>query len=90
MALAKDANNVSVPSYGPATDSVAITKSDVTDLSGLKIKGIWVGVAGDVAIIGLRGTVSVVFTAPAGSIIPIMPSKVMSTGTTASGLVGLI
>lgn len=89
MALAQDANNVTVPSYGPATDGVTITPADATDLSTSKIKAIWVGVAGTVIVVGLRGTNVLTFTAPAGSIIPIMP-KTVKTASTATGLVGLI
>jgi hypothetical protein len=91
MALNKDANGVSVPSYGPATQLVAITKNDSTDLTTLKIKGIWVGGTGDVAVVGLNDATPVTITAvPAGTMLPIMPKRVMSTGTTATLLIGLI
>lgn len=88
-ALSKDTNGVIVPSFGPATDGIAITPADATDLTPNKIKGIWVGVAGTVLVVGINGTATLTFTAPAGAIIPIMP-KTVKTASTASGLVGLI
>lgn len=91
MALNKDANGVSVPSYGPATQLVAITKNDATDLTTLKIKGIWVGGTGDVAVMGLNDAAAITLSAvPAGTLLPVMPKRVMATGTTATLLVGLI
>ena len=67
-------------------DGVAITKSDSTNLS---LFGFYVGGAGDVTIKTLLGT-SLLFTAvPAGTTIRIGVSKIMSTGTTATSIVGL-
>jgi hypothetical protein len=91
MALKTDSNGSSVSNWAPATDAVAITKSDSTNLTTSCIRAIYVGGTGDVAVIGLNGTVAVTFSAvPAGTILPIMPSKVMSTNTTATLLIGLI
>ena len=71
---------------GLASDAVAVTPSD-TSLTAFH--GLYVGTTGDVAIKGSSGT-SVTFTAvPAGSIIPIV-CRVMSTGTTASNIVGFV
>lgn len=71
-----------------ARNHVAITKSDATTYSP-PLDAVYVGVAGDVAIKDRDGT-NVTYTAVAGGIIPVQASLVMSTGTTASGLVGLI
>lgn len=71
---------------GTARNHIAITKSDATVIYA---DAIYVGVAGDVTILDRDGT-SATYTAVAGGIIPVQATKVMSTGTTASGLVGLI
>lgn len=71
----------------PAADGFAITKNDSTDLA-VQPRGIYVGGAGDVAVV--LGAATVTFVgAVAGSILPIAPSRVMSTGTTATNLLGL-
>ena len=70
----------------PAEDAIAITKSDATVLIGLR--GIYVGGTGDVAVTTPTGDVT--FSAvPAGTILPVSASKVLSTGTTATLMVGL-
>lgn len=82
-----------------AEDAVAITKSDTTVYTP-PLRGIYVGTTGDVAVITARNMrrhltegvalLAVVFPAvPAGAILPIHASQVMSTGTAAGGLVGL-
>lgn len=69
--------------YGGA---VAITPSDT---AGNSFSAIYVGGAGNVAVITEGGN-TVTFTAPpVGSIIPIRTQKVLSTGTTATLLIGL-
>jgi hypothetical protein len=73
----------------PATNLVAITKSDSTTYSPV-LRGVYVGGAGDVAIIAAEDSAAVTFTGvPAGTILPVFALKVMSTGTTATNLVGL-
>lgn len=72
----------------PATQFFAITKSDSTDLTG--VRAIYVGGAGDVAVMGEYDTVATTLTAvPAGTIIPGRLKRVMSTNTTATGIVGM-
>lgn len=66
-------------------DAFAVTPSDSTVITAF---GFYVGVTGNVAVVTSRGT-GVTFTAvPAGEIIPLAISKVMSTGTTATNIVG--
>lgn len=90
MALTQDGNGLGIPSWGPASKLVAITKSDATDLTANKIKALWVGGAGDVAVIGINDTAAVTIVGvPAGTLLPVMVSKVMSTNTTATSIVGL-
>lgn len=69
-----------------ARNHITITKSDATIIA---CDAVYVGVAGDVVIKDRDGT-SATYTATAGAIIPVSATQVMSTGTTASALVGLI
>lgn len=72
-----------------------VTPSDsnsLTDYQGnVRSQSVFVGVAGDVRVlpVGNTGTNYVTFTCPAGSFVPVEVTKVLSTGTTASGLVGV-
>lgn len=68
---------------------VAITPNDNLDLP-TKVQGIYVG-SGSGAIVATLGGVDVTFVGiVTGSILPISPSRVKSTGTTATGLIGLV
>lgn len=71
----------------PATKAFAVTPSDSTVIN---CRAIYVGGAGNVAVIPIEGSTAVTFVgALAGSIIPVGCSKVMSTNTTATSIVGL-
>lgn len=77
-----------VPS-GPATSAVAITISDTTSYSP-PFRGVYVGGTGNLAVLMAGDTVAVTFQAvPAGSLLPICVSKILSTGTTATLIVGV-
>ena len=70
-----------------ARDAAAVTKSDTTKVA---FDALYVGGTGDVAVTTVAGSV-VTFTAvPAGSIIPIRCTRVMSTNTDATAIVGLV
>lgn len=71
----------------PADKATAITPNDSTDLTNVP-RGIYVGGAGN--IVATLNGVDVTFNgAQAGTILPIRPSRIKSTGTTATGLVAL-
>lgn len=78
----------------PAVKARAVTKSDSTVVN---CRAIYVGGAGDVAVIPLEDATSkggagtaVVFSAvPAGTFMPISAEKIMSTSTTATLMVAL-
>lgn len=70
------------------SDAFAITPHDTNPLTK-KADAIWVGVAGDVNLTTMRGT-TLVFTAVAGSVIPMQTTHVKATSTTATGLRGLV
>jgi hypothetical protein len=70
----------------PARRVAAIAPNDGADLSELP-KAIYVGGAGDLALIAAGDTVSCIFkNLPAASIVPVRARRVMSTGTTATAL----
>lgn len=65
----------------------AITKSDSTVLN---LDALWVGGVGDVALILQDDAAAVTFTAvPAGTLLRMRITKVMSTNTSATLMVGL-
>lgn len=71
-----------------AQDAVAVTPSDST---AVLFRGLWIGGAGNVAIIGLLGDTAVTLSGvPAGTYLPIAVKRVMSTNTTATLIVGLV
>lgn len=71
-----------------AADAVAVTKSDTTPVAFV---GLYIGGTGDVAVKGLHSPVAVTFVAvPAGTILPINVTRVMSAGTTATSIVGFV
>jgi hypothetical protein len=68
---------------------VATTHSDTVDFRKVT-DGIWVGGAGDVAVVQQNNTVPVVFTAvPAGAWLPLAARRINATATTATNLIGL-
>lgn len=70
-----------------ATKLAAVTPSDATIVG---CRGLWVGVAGNVAVIAVGDTVAVTLVGvSAGQLLPIACSKVMSTNTTATSIVAL-
>jgi hypothetical protein len=75
--------NDSSPGFGLA----AVTKSDDTIVG---CRSLYVGGAGDVAIVSREGESAVTLSAvPAGTILPIYCHKVMSTNTTATNMVAI-
>lgn len=67
-----------------------IVPSDTVNLPGATVGGIYVGGAGNVTVVPLAGGPSVVFTAvAAGTLLPIIATRVMATGTSATLMVGL-
>lgn len=65
---------------------VSITKSDSVVQY---YRSIFVGVTGDVTILDTAGTSLLFKGVPAGFLLPVACSKVMSTGTTATNLIGI-
>lgn len=73
----------------PAGSLVTITPSDATVYTP-PLRAVYVGSTGNVAVLAVGDTVAVTFIGvPTGQYILVQCSKVMSTNTTATSLVGL-
>jgi hypothetical protein len=72
---------------GVATDAAAVTPNDSTVVA---FRALYVGTTGDVSLVTLAGAIVTFASVPAGAILPIACTKVRSTGTTASNIVGLV
>lgn len=73
---------------GVASRANAIVPHDVNDLAYVS-RAIYVGGSGDVTLTTLNGDKVAFKGLVAGSILPVRASRVWSTGTTATNLVGL-
>jgi hypothetical protein len=76
----------------PADDDINIDteKHDTNELSKVP-RSVYVGVAGDIKMQLLKSSAPRTWTAvPAGTILPVRPKQVWSTGTTATGLIGIL
>lgn len=83
-----DANNPANILQPQFENAVAVTKSDST-VYNPPLSQLWVGGAGDVAVLTVGGQ-TVTFTAvTAGRLLPVRCTKVMSTNTTATNITGL-
>lgn len=76
---------VETPSIDPSAFWEAITKSDATTYTG--IRSIYVGGAGDVTAVDASGNAVLFAAVPAGTTLPIQPTMIKSTGTSATGIV---
>jgi hypothetical protein len=81
-------SNLSEGLTAPADNIVAITPSDSTDLAQ-NSRAIYVGGAGNIVVTPAGGGSNVTLAVVAGAILPIRVSRVLSTGTTATGLFNL-
>lgn len=72
----------------PAESFFAITPSDSVNFT-YNVRGIYVGTTGNVVAVTEGGTAVTFSSVPAGTILPIRASRVNSTSTTASNMVGL-
>lgn len=73
-----------------ATFVFTITPHDTNELTAF-VRGLYVGGAGDVALVCEDNSTSVTFVGvPAGAILPVRAKRVLSTGTTATNLIGLV
>lgn len=71
-----------------AIDGIVVTPNDATELDPMA-HGLYIGTAGDVAIITPQGTTVVYHNLPAGTTLPVDARIVMATGTTAANIIAL-
>lgn len=69
------------------SDAVAVTTSDTTEQN---YSGLYIGVTGDVTVKMASGTTETFKNAQEGTILPIVTTKVMATGTTATNILGMV
>ncbi|MGB7243560.1 MAG: hypothetical protein WBC93_15930 [Sulfitobacter sp.] len=73
---------------GPARGGAAVTPNDSADLP-TSARGIYVGGAGNVALVTTDGDTLTFAGAAAGATLPICTARVLATGTTATNLLAL-
>lgn len=73
----------------PASHGFSITPSDSAALSEA-VRAIYVGTGGSLALTLRSGAAITLTNVPDGSLLPLRTTAVKATGTTASGLVGLL
>lgn len=71
-----------------AHNGSSVTPSDATILAA-GVRGLWVGVTGDVAIKFVGGATVTLGAVPAGTLLAVQVTQVLATGTTATGIVAL-
>jgi len=71
----------------PANDWVAITPSDGTELANIP-RALYIGTGGDIVLTDSGGN-DVTFQVLTGQLLPLRPTFVKATGTTATGIVGI-
>lgn len=86
--MADNYRNYNAGLESPASDLLEITPSDTIDLQ-TTVRGINVAASGNVKVRTIQGTDATVYIA-AGSAFPVRAVRVFATGTTATGIVGLI
>ena len=75
---------------GPVYKLKAVTKHDTDDQGLTGCRGLWIGGAGNVAVIADGDTAAVTIVGVlAGTLLPIRVSRVMATNTTATSIVAL-
>lgn len=87
MAVAQRADFDAVVNAAPYSTAITVTPSDTVTLAQAS-KLIFVGSAGNLNVRMLGGT-SNVFICPAGAQLPIRCDLILSTSTTASGIISL-
>ena len=72
----------------PPEDAAAITPSDAGSGLSHVTRALYVGVAGDLALLMQGGATVVLRGVPSGSFLPLRVRQVLASGTTADGIVG--
>lgn len=73
----------------PGLSFAAVSPSDTADLT-TAARGLFVGTGGNIAVIGVSDSASVVFkNVASGTVLPLCVKRVLATGTTAADIVAL-
>lgn len=72
----------------PSGEFAAVTKSDVTVFT-FPTRGLYIGGAGDVAVVSPIGSAVTFSAVPAGTLLPIAVVQVLSTGTSATLIIAV-
>lgn len=78
--------NIGSDLLSPASHAAAVIPSDSADLP-TSSKRLWIGSAGNVALVTVGGDSVTYNSVPAGSYLQVRARRVMATGTTASNIV---
>lgn len=73
---------------GPATGGFEITADDDNELPEVT-RALYVGVGGNLALVMQSGAQVILRNVAAGSVLPVRVARVLASGSTAGGLVGL-
>lgn len=73
----------------PGSVFLAWTPSDTADLTRGVCRAVWVGGAGNLAVVDVEGTSTTFVGVAAGTMLPIMAVRIKSTGTTATNIVAV-
>lgn len=87
MSYAYDRDNIARASDGPGDDAYMITPAN--SLLAQPVRALYITGAGDIAIITRSGA-SRTLTVPANFSLPVGVTQVSSTGTTATGIIGIV
>lgn len=71
----------------PIENGAVVVPSDSTEFT-IQPRAIWVGGAGNISLV-LGGTTITLNSVSAGTLLPIRPTRINSTGTTATSMVAL-
>lgn len=72
----------------PARDAALVAPSNSADLAQLP-RALFVGTAGNVAVVMAGGQAVTFENCAAGSLLPVRPTRVLATGTTAGAVIAL-
>ena len=78
-----------IPLAGPSPRPITVTPHDTNELAYV-VRAFYVGVTGNVSVVNDLGDTVVFVAVPAGKIIPAVTKRVLSTGTTAASIVGMV
>lgn len=86
MASYYDFNDNNMGSFRAA---FPITPNDNTDIT-VRPRGLYIGTGGTLIAVGANGVACTFLNVPNGTFIDFGPVRILATGTTAAGIIGLI